>query len=153
MTVTWIVVADRSRAKILELRSLLTGPKIIDDIDNPEGRLTASEINSDRPGQVFDSRGVQRHTSFEADRVTDHLARKFAKRLAGRIEEARKRRGFEQLALICAPALLGLVRDELSKETARLVIHSEAKDLTELPEHTLVSTVQNRVRDALALAV
>lgn len=47
---TCVLVADSGAAKIYMADKRLTDIDLFEEVDNPEGRLTRSELDSDRPG-------------------------------------------------------------------------------------------------------
>ncbi len=60
-TVTWILIADESRARLLANHGPRRGVEPVSE-DLLEGRiLPGREIMSDRPGRTFDSVGAGRH--------------------------------------------------------------------------------------------
>jgi protein required for attachment to host cells len=66
------------------------------------------------------------------------LATKFARRIARRLDEARRHEEFEQLIVVAGPPFLGLVRKSLSKPTRQRVVHEIGKDLVHGPVEQLV---------------
>ena len=93
MQTTWIVTADASRARILQVagRERLVE---IEDLANPAGRLHNREINTDAAGRF---RGPDRpggHSSDDENRAVDHQAELFAKRVGEFLERARNERRF-----------------------------------------------------------
>jgi protein required for attachment to host cells len=67
----------------------------------------------------------------------DHEMVVFAKRLAGRLEEARNAGELDRLVLVAAPRFLGQLRTQLSNSVADLVALTIDKELTTLPADKL----------------
>jgi protein required for attachment to host cells len=129
MTTTWIVAADASRARFLQVadRERLVE---VEDFVNPEGRLHNREINSDAKGRF---RGPDRpggHSSDDEERTVEHYSEVFAKRVADYLDKARNEHRYERLVLVAPPKLLGQIRKELAKEVEKLVVDELDKDLS-----------------------
>src|SRR5918999_909407 len=129
MTTTWIVGADASRARFLQVadRERLVE---VEDFVNPEGRLHNREINSDAKGRF---RGPDRpgvHSSDDEERTVEHYSEVFAKRVADYLDKARNEHRYERLLLVAPPKLLGQIRKRLDKEVEKLVVDELDKDLS-----------------------
>jgi protein required for attachment to host cells len=130
MQTTWIVTADASRARILQVAGRENALTEVEDLVNPQGRMHNREINSDAAGRF---RGPDRpggHASDDENRTVDHHAELFAKRVGEFLDKARNERRYERLYLVAAPKFLGQLRKELGKETEKLVVDDLAKDLS-----------------------
>jgi protein required for attachment to host cells len=129
MATTWIVAADASRARILQVadRERLVE---VEDFVNPEGRLHNREINSDAKGRF---RGPDRpggHSSDDGEHTVDHYNELFAKRVADYLDKARNEHRYERLVIVAAPKVLGQIRKRLGKEVEKLVVDDLDKDLS-----------------------
>lgn len=128
---TWIVVANRSEARIF-----YSDPKKNRDVDfikkmeNPRGRLKAGDINADRPGAFAPM--AFGHGSGREARVspTEQVALDFCKEIVDSLELARGQNQFEELIIFADPHFLGLMRNQMSKELRKMVSREEAKDLS-----------------------
>lgn len=106
MPTTWIVTGDAARARILQV----TGRNQLEEIeslDNPRARASERELASDPA----------------------HETELFAKDIDRRLEHARARNRFDRLFLLAKPKFLGLLRQNLSRETAKLVSEDIAQNL------------------------
>lgn len=119
MEKTWIVVADRSEARLFELKKREL--HLVDTLDNPEGRHRTRE-DSDRPGRAFDSHG-RRH-AFERHQTPQ----RFAKQIADALSRARTA-GVGSFVLVAEPGFLGELRSELDAKDEAQVVASLNKDL------------------------
>ena len=131
--VTWFVVTDGSRARILKRRAEGPGYEVVEEFEAPDARVPTREIMSDRPGRVQES-GYTGHHAVEA-RHDAHRERKdaFARELANRLNMAATDRTFDALILYAAPRTLAVLRGTL-EDVARDKIKAEiAKDLTKVP--------------------
>lgn len=131
--VTWLVLTDGSRARILRRRDEGPGYDVIEEFESADARVPTREIMSDRPGRVQESAYTGRH-AVDA-RHDAHRERKeaFARELATRLNEAAADDAFDALVLYAAPRTLATLRAAL-EDVARGKIKAEiAKDLTKVP--------------------
>jgi protein required for attachment to host cells len=129
MSTTWIVAADASRARILQVadREHLVE---VEDFMNPEGRLHNREINTDAMGRFAGPDRPGGHSSGDEDNTVDHYNELFAKRVAEYLDKARTEHRYDQLVLVAAPKVLGMMRKELGKEVEKLVAEELPKNLS-----------------------
>jgi protein required for attachment to host cells len=132
MAITWILLANSSRARVCES----DGPKLplreVADFTHPESRMHEQELTSDLPGRAFDSGGEGRHAMGQSVEPKQQHAIQFAKEIADYLEAARNEAAFSRLYVIAAPAFLGLLRQHYSASLASLVTGEVDKDLTSL---------------------
>lgn len=127
MTTTWIVAADSSRARFLQVadRERL---EEIDALVNPEGRMHDRELTTDAHPRF---RGASGPASDPQEMpAVEHAVELFAKRVGDYLDKARTERRYDQLVLIAPPKFLGTLRKELGKDVARLVADELPKDLS-----------------------
>jgi protein required for attachment to host cells len=98
--VTWFVLADGSRARVLTRRQKEPGIEVVEEHDDPAARLPTREIGSDRPGRVQESANSAHH-AVEAHHDA-HRERKtaFARQLADRLNAASAAGTFDGLVLL-----------------------------------------------------
>jgi protein required for attachment to host cells len=128
MTTTWVVVAHRTGARILENAGPKAGLELVHEIKNPEGRLKSGEIDTDRHGQAGESSIGQKTFSSE-ETAHDHVARKFAKEIAVVLDAGRIEGRYGQVILVAEPRFLGLLRGSLEQEVEKMVSGTVTKDL------------------------
>ena len=129
MTTTWILIAHRGGARVYAQRGRRRDLELIEEFEHPEGRLKNREIDSDRPGRSFDSRGVGRHAYDKEQEPTEHVAERFARQLATLLDQGRMREHYARLVLVAEPRFLGNLRAALNPATAALVTATIDKDL------------------------
>jgi protein required for attachment to host cells len=130
MQTIWIVTADASRARFLQVAGRDNTLTEVEDLVNPEGRLHNREINSDASGRFRGNDRPGGHSSDDETRTTDHNSELFAKRIGAFLDKARTEHRFDKLYVVAAPKFLGLLRKELGKETEKLVLDELDKDLS-----------------------
>ena len=134
--VTWILIANRSHARVVE--STRGKPFVTaHDIPHAEGRLKDREIDADRPGRAYDRQGGGRHAMSAEVAPTEKVAERFAKRLAQVLEDGRTKGRYARLVLVAEPAFLGEVRAKLNPQTAKSVSAALDKDLVTVPDREL----------------
>ncbi len=129
-TITWVLVADGARARIL--RSDRPGADlapVIDEAYRPATEPTRA-LGADRPGRVHDSADVGRHAL--EPRVDWHLYEKeqFARKMAAVVNRGARDGAFDRLVLVAPPGTLGQLRAALDKHASGRVVAELGKDLT-----------------------
>ena len=128
MKKTWVVVSDRTHAKILviESRKLV----VHRELAHPEGRLHDGDFDADRPGRSFDSHGDHRHAMERSEMPSEREAKKFAKEIADAMKHGRMDDGVGRFVLVSEPGFLGILRATLDSHDATLVDGEVRKELT-----------------------
>jgi protein required for attachment to host cells len=126
MATTWIVAADASRARILQVadRERLVE---VEDLVNPEGRLQDRELTTDANPRLHGPGGL---SAREEPSAVQHTVEMFSKRIGDYLEKARTDQRYDQLVLVAPPKFLGLMRKELGTEVEKLVVDELDKDLS-----------------------
>ena len=135
--VTWVLVADGARARVL----LNEGPgrgierKIVREFaqETPAGR----DIMADRAGRAFDSAGQGRHAMEPSTDPREVEQTKFLREVVDYVEKANNDHVFDRLVLVAPPSALGTLRANLSKPLAEKVTAELNKDLTQVPVHDM----------------
>ena len=137
MTTTWILSANRSSASLFESDWPGKSMRRIQDIPHPQGRMQNKDIDTDKPGRVFDSFGEGRHSTSPKQEPTEHIAQQFALDLAEMLNKGRLTNAYDKLVLIAEPKFLGVLRAALDKNTESLVIQTVNKELLDVKEDEL----------------
>ena len=127
---TWVLVADSSRARIFLAANARGSLREIETLTHPASRLHEQQLTSDLPGRTFDSFGQGRHAKDLQVDPKQHEALIFVKQISDRLDKAREEGELDQLIIIAAPALLGMMRKQLSPTTAALVTLEMDKNIT-----------------------
>jgi protein required for attachment to host cells len=102
---TWLVVADGGRARFFQTPGLTLNLQENEDLIN---------------------------TEYTGTMLTEKDREKFAKRVAGCLEEGRLHQLYNRLRLAIEPKFLGMVKAGLSVETRRLIFEQISEDLSTL---------------------
>jgi protein required for attachment to host cells len=131
MKLTWILVADTTRARIFTAETPSSPLEEIEDLSHTEGRLHDREITSGLPGKIK-SAGAGGHTFEQPTDPKKHEADVFALRIAKHLEDAHNANRFEQLLIVAGPTFLGLLRNNLPDQIKKLVRFELDKEISAL---------------------
>jgi protein required for attachment to host cells len=131
MKLTWILVADNTRARIFIAETLSSPLEEIEDLSHTKGRLHDREITSDLPGRVKSFAGGG-HAYEQRTDPKEHEVDNFARYLAQYLEDAHNKNRFEQLIIVAGPSFLGMLRNHLQEQIKKLVCLELDKEITTL---------------------
>ncbi len=140
MSITWVVAADTTVAKIYALGQVKGELMLLKTLENPEGRFKSGEIGFDKPGQFENPMHGQSET-FERANTKQVELHQFAHKIAQTLESGRVEHAYTQLIIVIGPHLHGIVTQELNKHVAALVHKNIQKDYMQLPLHELYQHV------------
>ena len=129
MSTTWVLVADSSRARIFTAKTSTSELHEIETLAHPEGRLHEQDISSDLPGKDNVS-GEGGHAYQDETSPKEQEVINFAKRLADHLNNAHNSNKFHRLAIVAAPAFLGVLRQQLSTQVNKLICFDLNKNIT-----------------------
>ena len=129
-TTTWIIAADASRARILQVTDREHQLAEVEDLLNPEGRVHDRELISDAHPRFSGHSGGGPGSDREEMSAAEHATELFAKRVGDYLDKARTAHRYDRLHLIAPPKFLGRLRKELGKEVQKLVAEELPKDLS-----------------------
>ena len=109
----WIVVADNSSARIFTVDDPQGELQQVDVLEHPEAREHARDLNADRPGRAFDSKGQGRHAmGVSVDPVEQEIIR-FSKQVGAHLKAACQDGRCNRVLLVAGPRMLGHLRQQL----------------------------------------
>lgn len=140
---TWILVADRSRARIFagewpELSAL----NQLAELSHLEGEAHQRDIETDTQGRFYEGRGPKHKADSGVD-FKHKTALDFSHEIAARLEEGKSRNRYGRLVLIAPALFLGVLRETLPEQIHRLVVADLDKDLTAADEATIIHALQD----------
>ncbi len=146
MVKKWIVVADSSRARIFEVANREKHLQEIEDMVNPEGRANNRDLESDAAGRYHGGgQRLQGGTSGTTINAVEHETEWFAKSIGEYLDKARAERRYERLYLVAAPKFLGLLRDNLTRETRNTVSEELSKEISRLQGRDIESYIKEKI--------
>ena len=129
MNKIWILVANQAEAQIYSTPRVPGSLMLVQTLANTVGTAHARDLTSDAPGRVHDRLGSARHSMEPDTGVKEEQRRRFVKEIVQRLETGRLKSEFDQLVLLAAPAVLGVVRKTLPGELQKTVIREIPKDV------------------------
>jgi protein required for attachment to host cells len=119
MEATWILVADRSRARIFEEIRSPRALYEIEDFVNPLGRASDRELTTDAAGRSL-STGLRTrsHSTGPGVGAATHEAERFSKEIADYLETARTDHRYDRLWVVAAPTSGKSIRSSRTGESA-----------------------------------
>ena len=138
---TWVLVADGSRARVLQKRED-GGRKQLRTI---EGMTFAhelpktSDVVRDRLPRTFESVGTTRHAV--ATEVDPHREekRKFANELANALDAELAKHSFDRLVVVAPAQMMGDLRSALTPAVRERAVADVVMDLTKVPDAEIAS--------------
>ena len=143
MGVTWVLVADSSRARIFSK----TGTEPLTEEQgfiHPEARYHEQNLTSDLPGRGAGV-GGERHGVASKTPPKRHEAVTFSKQVADHLEAARTQGRFSKLLVVAPPAFLGMLREQFSSALSTLVSQEINKNLVLLRADHLAEHLPARI--------
>jgi protein required for attachment to host cells len=129
MTGTWIVVADRSRARFFVMESRIEPLQELDGMVHVEGRHREQDEVSDRQGGIAGGHGEGGHAFAAPTDLKHHEADLFAGQIAEKLEQGRINHNYRKLILVAPPAFLGALRHALNEHVLQLISTTVDKNL------------------------
>lgn len=125
----WIVVADDGNARLFFSDKIRVELNEIEVLTNPDARVHERDLNATAPGRSFDRGGPGRHAMQPPSYTRESHARRFARRIADRLEDGLRRNRYQRLILIAPPDFLGLLRREIPEDVVSRLNLDLPKDL------------------------
>ena len=129
MSITWVVVADSSKARIFSAEKPASPLTEVQALSHPESRLHQGDLVSDKPGRDNNATSGSHNMGHETDAKEEESLR-FAATVCERLEEGRCKGQFEKLYVIAAPTFLGLLRKQQTGALRKTVAAEISKNLS-----------------------
>ena len=134
---TWILIADAGLAHVVANTGRDNDLTKVEDFRLDGTTLAGRDLAADRPGRSFDRAGEGRHGMEPRTNPREVEQERFAREIAGALDEADRRQRFDRLILVAPPAFMGLLRGILPPSLANKVSGALTKDLTKVAIHHL----------------
>lgn len=145
MKLTWLVVADNSKARIFTVDSRMGPIEEVESIVHTEARLHEQKMTSDLPGRSNGKGGAGGHAYQDEVSPKDQQNINFAKQIANELDMARKDGKFKQVMLVAAPGFLGNLRNQLTAQTQKLACFELAKNMSHLNANEIRELLPERL--------
>lgn len=135
----WLVVANASRARVLEESGTAGGYVHIADLVHPQSRQKGTELAGDRPGHVPGPTAHGTGSSAYDPRTTpgEREHERFAREVATTLNEGIAAGRCAGLKLVASNPFLGHLKKHLTAQSNKAVLSSLAADYTALNDHEL----------------
>ncbi len=141
----WYVLANRTDAVIYK-DAARAKFEFVERLSHSPGRLTESQLNSDRPGRGNSSatRSI-RHSLDRHHQHHENEAKSFARKIASTLEKAQSEERFAKIVLVAEPHFLGLLKAVLSRSVKQSIQHTLPKEYRQGSDRQLRSLVFNAI--------
>lgn len=131
--ITWILVADGGRARVLTNSGPGKGMTQVEGLDFQDQHLRARDIDTDRPGRSYSSAGHGRSAIEPHSSPVEQREMAFVGKLAELLEARRSAGEFQRLVIVASPVALGELRGVMSEPLKAAIVATLPKDLTKVP--------------------
>ena len=148
-----IVVANQVEARFYDTLGPTRTLMPAGSLRNPLARLHDQDLESDRPGRVFNfaaapgrRRGASPRHGANGERSThQHVVERFARRIGEDLRRAHNAGRFDRLVLVAAPAFLGRLRRSLPAGLRNCLAATFGKDLVNQPDFDVRDYLPNTI--------
>ena len=129
MKTEWILIANASRARLLQRRA---GEPLalLRTFDHPESRRKSSELGDARAGHELGASGRAGTAFYPRSDPKEKEQIRFARQLAAHLEHEARQNAYQSLTLFASSPFLGELKRELGSVGAPLVAATHDVDLT-----------------------
>lgn len=140
---TRILVAARDGAKLFEQEGNGQPLIMLSEFSNPEGRMKARDLVSDKPGRSMEIGSKTHHSFSPHEEPKEHLLSAFLDTLASTLDRDVEKKLFDRLVLIAEPHMMGKLRAALTKKILAKVETTIIKDLFHSQDDVVRAYVEN----------
>jgi protein required for attachment to host cells len=145
---TWILVADGSRARLFAASQRGKPWKLIEQLEHPESRAKAADIDPTERGTQKQSFGFGSPTMEPKNPPRRVEQMHFGEQLAHKLDAGLKHGEYGALVLVAGPRFLGELKGMLDAHVTKCVIAALDKDYTQLNERELAERLDEAVYGA-----
>jgi protein required for attachment to host cells len=142
MSITWIMVANASQAKLFANHGPKKGLQFIKELVHPESREKTSNLVSDRSGSHT---GTGHGAFVQATDPKHHEAERFAQEVSRELDDGRINNAYDRLILVASAPFMGLVNSRLPEPVRSKISEIIDKDYTRLPVKDLAGHLESYV--------
>ncbi|GAB3012844.1 host attachment protein [Bowmanella dokdonensis] len=144
---SYLVVANRNKAKIFELKDHASSMLEVENIENSHGKALDQEMVTDRPGRISaPSAQVEGVDAMTGTDQREHNLNLFAARVAKKLDQRRKESKTYHFNIIAEPQFLGALRKKIDKQTEKLIRTTVNKDLVNASDDELLKYMKDAER-------
>ena len=142
MSVTWIMVANASQAKLFANHGPNKGLQFVKELLHPQSREKTSNLVSDRSGSHT---GTGHGAFVQATDPKHHEAERFAQEVTRELGEGCTNNAYDQLIFVASAPFMGLVNSRLPEPVRSKLSKIIDKDYTRLTIKDLTGHLQEYV--------
>ena len=142
MSITWIMVANASQAKLFANHGPKKGLQFIKELVHPESREKTSNLVSDRSGSHT---GTGHGAFVQATDPKHHEAERFAQEVSRELDDGRIKNAYDRLILVASAPFVGLINSRLPDPVRSKISEIIDKDYTRLPVKDLAGHLESYV--------
>ena len=146
MNNTWLLVADRARARLFDYPRAADGLVELQDFINPDGHKLGRDAQRGPLPRAQESTSAMRHAIEPRTSPEDKSSDRFARELGDALERGRVDHRYERLVLVAPPEFLGNLHRTLGKQVQNCIVAEVDKDLTAMPATKLGETLSAQLR-------
>lgn len=126
---TWIVIMDRTGARLFERREHSPSLTLLKEWEHPGGNFREGELTSDRPGiGRMNSREYRNNVLTPSGSAKEETLKRFCHEIADYLDTERTTKKFDELMLVAEPHTLGMLRATLPDQVERKIAAIVDKD-------------------------
>jgi protein required for attachment to host cells len=133
----WVLVADSGEARIYAARHMRADLTLVETLTHAIARAHPRDLVSDAPGRVHDRMGAARHSVDAGQQMKIEERSRFAREIAGRLDDAHRLKKFGRLVVMAGPAFLGVLRESFGKAVSESIVAEIPKDLVAQDESAI----------------
>ncbi len=130
----WVLIADSSRAELVEVEGLGKTITLVRKFDHPKSRARNRALDTDRPGRMNDRVGGQRHAMESHQDAHRHEREVFAHQIIEALEKSLAEHEFEEFAIVAPAALLGDINHAMGKTLKKALLKEVTHDIAGIPD-------------------
>ncbi|MCW8091150.1 host attachment protein [Alteromonas sp. ASW11-130] len=140
---SYLVVANRSEAKIFQVRNNATELEPVTVLNNRDGRKSDSDIVTDRPGSISSpSALVPGVDTMSRKDAAEHEADEFSASVVEWLDKKRCSEKIYHIDFIAEPAFLGKMRKKMNSQLEKIVGTTVTKDVVNSDESTWLNYIK-----------
>lgn len=136
---TWILIADGSRARVLENHGPKRGASEVGGLRFETVVPRTHDLMTDRLPRSSESANPARHAIEPHSDPREALKTEHLEKVAAVVDEKAAAAGVDRLIVVAPPHALGVLREVLPHRLKALVTGEVAKDLTKVPDGELAA--------------
>lgn len=146
MNNTWIVVANKSEARIYNAQKSLQALEEVETVNNVAARMREADLTSDKAGAMRDSSaGSGPRTYRKEETALSHSLELYTHQLSKMLGKAIDRNKFSHLLLVAEPGYLGVLNKELQRRSIP-VSATVGKEFSHLSSDKLYHTLESEIK-------